>query len=543
MTNKINHEMKLKVYTNLIIIFLGVLAISCAIPSTQDQAEDYIIGDAPAINIHVNQEDINNGNLSLEELIKKGELLFKASFNTLDGAGRPEAADVDRRNNVSINNRRPRHEFPDNFNRISGPDANSCLDCHGIPRMGGGDSNATNVFVLADRIAFANFDGKQGDNNENHTLKTIGNERTSIGLFGSGWIELIAREMTTDLKSQAEKAINEAKSKNANISKHLVTKGVSFGTIIARPDATIDFSALEGIDKDLVIRPFQQKGTIVSLREFGVKAMNSHFGMQPSEQFRDGIDFDKDGYSDELTRGDLTALVAFQATLPVPGTILPNNDKAKKAVNKGRVLFQDIGCVSCHIPELRVDNPVFTEPSPFNPRGKLQPTDVNNPLKIDLTKEGAGPHLKREADGSVLVPAFTDLKRHKMGPLLNNEVVIEAGVPTDEWITRKLWGFASEPPFLHHGRATLISEAILAHGGEAKLARDRFDNLPGTQKSEIVEFLKTLQVMPESNQTPQSNTHKASTDIGFIALAGGLIGLIIILLTSSIIILIRRITG
>ena len=130
-----------------------------------------------------------------------------------------------------------------------------------------------------------------------------------------------------------------------------------------------------------------------------------------------------------------------------------------------------------------------------------------------------------------------------MGPLLNNEVVIEAGVPTDEWITRKLWGFASEPPFLHHGRATLISEAILAHGGEAKLARDRFDNLPGTQKSEIVEFLKTLQVMPESNQASQSNTHKASRDIGFIALAGGLIGLIIILLTSSIIILIRRITG
>ena len=76
MTNKINHEMKLKVYTNLIIIFLGVLAISCAIQSTQDQAEDYIIGDAPAINKHVNQEDINNGNLSLEELIKIGELLF-----------------------------------------------------------------------------------------------------------------------------------------------------------------------------------------------------------------------------------------------------------------------------------------------------------------------------------------------------------------------------------------------------------------------------------------------------------------------------------
>ena len=40
-------------------------------------------------------------------------------------------------------------------------------------------------------------------------------------------------------------------------------------------------------------------------------------------------------------------------------------------------------------------------------------------------------------------------------------------MPTGEWLTRKLWGFASEPPFLHHGRATLMSEAILAHGGEA----------------------------------------------------------------------------
>ena len=534
--------MKLSRNTNLIISLLSVLLVSCAIPNTKDQSADYVIGDAPAINIHVRQEDINNGNLSLEELIKQGELLFKASFNTLDGAGRPETADIDRKNNVSINNRRPRHEFPDNFNRISGPDANSCLDCHGLPRMGGGDSNATNVFVLADRIAFANFDGKQGDNNENHTLKTIGNERTSIGLFGSGWIELIAREMTSDLKSQAEEAINESKSKNINISKHLVTKGVSFGTIIVRPDATIDFTALEGIDKDLVIRPFQQKGTIVSLREFGVKAMNSHFGMQPSEQFRDGIDFDKDGYSDELTRGDLTALVAFQATLPVPGTILPNNRRAKDAVKKGRVLFQDIGCISCHIPELRVDNPIFTEPSPFNPRGKLQPTDVNNPLKIDLTKEGVGPHLKREADGSVLVPAFTDLKRHKMGPLLNNEVVIEAGVPTDEWLTRKLWGFASEPPYLHHGRATLISEAILAHGGEAKLARDRFANLPYTKQSEIVEFLKTLQIMPENNQRSRLTTPKASMDIGVIALVGGFIGLVVIVLTSSIIVLIRRIT-
>ena len=73
-----------------------------------------------------------------------------------------------------------------------------------------------------------------------------------------------------------------------------------------------------------------------------------------------------------------------------------------------------------------------------------------------------------------MVPVFTDLKRHDMGDVLNNETLEEEMVPTDQWLTRKLWGFANEPPYLHHGRATLISEAILAHGGEAQASRDAF---------------------------------------------------------------------
>ena len=104
-------------------------------------------------------------------------------------------------NNVSIGNPRPRHEFPDNFNRISAPDANTCLECHTTPRAGGGAGNAANVFVLADRLPFATFDGGPGDNNETHTLMSIGDERGSLGLFGSGWIELLAREMTVELKA------------------------------------------------------------------------------------------------------------------------------------------------------------------------------------------------------------------------------------------------------------------------------------------------------------------------------------------------------
>ncbi len=131
---------------------------------------------------------------------------------------------------------------------------------------------------------------------------------------------------------------------------------------------------------------------------------------------------------------------------------------------------------------------------------------------MDLTRKGPSPRLKREADGSVLVPAFTDLKRHEMGDELNNELLKHEGVPTDQWLTRKLWGFANEPPFLHHGRATLISEAIMAHGGEAQKARDSFAALNSDDQAAIVEFLKTLQSLPEESIVAMRN---GDTDGGF----------------------------
>ena len=84
-----------------------------------------------------------------------------------------------------------------------------------------------------------------------------------------------------------------------------------------------------------------------------------------------------------------------------------------------------------------------------------------------------------------------------MGSDLDNEKLPQAGVPTGDWLTRKLWGFASEPPFLHHGRATLISEAVLAHGGEAQESRDAFAALSAPDQAALVEFLKALQVIPE----------------------------------------------
>ena len=477
----------------MVSVAVAAVAVS-ACGATAQELDEPRIGDTPALAIHTSQAAIENGSVELAEVAARGKALFEASFNSLDGAGRPETTDTSR------SNFRERREFPQNFNRISGPDANSCSACHGLPRVGGGGDNATNVFVLADRHPFVNFDAGKGDSFEEHSLTSVGDERNALGLFGSGFIEMLAREMTVQLQGIEAEARKEAKSSGAPAARELVAKGVDFGQVTVRPDGTVDTSQVEGVDSDLIIKPFMQKAAVVSLREFSVKAMNQHFGMQASERFRDGVDADGDGLVNEITRGDITALVMFQATLPAPGEVRPDHPKAQAAVERGRDLFETVGCTMCHIPELRLDNPIFSEPSPFNPPDKLQVSDVSNPVLADLTSVGTSPHMVRESDGSVLVPVFTDLKRHKMGDALNNEMMEQAGIATDEWLTRKLWGFASEPPFLHHGRATLISEAVLAHGGEAEESRQAFAALPQEDQAAIVEFLKTLRILPEGPQ-------------------------------------------
>jgi CxxC motif-containing protein (DUF1111 family) len=66
----------------------------------------------------------------------------------------------------------------------------------------------------------------------------------------------------------------------------------------------------------------------------------------------------------------------------------------------------------------------------------------------------------------------------------------------ERFITRKLWGTANEPPFFHHGQFTTLRQSILAHSGEALAARQRFETLPDYEQGSVIEFLKTLQVLP-----------------------------------------------
>jgi len=71
----------------------------------------------------------------------------------------------------------------------------------------------------------------------------------------------------------------------------LVAKGVSFGTLSYDSRAGFDTSNVEGVDDDLVIKPFGRKGEFSSIRQFDIGALQFHMGMQAVELVGVEIDF------------------------------------------------------------------------------------------------------------------------------------------------------------------------------------------------------------------------------------------------------------
>jgi hypothetical protein len=328
------------------------------------------------------------------------------------------------------------------------------------------------------------------------------NERNSLGMQGSGAIEMLAREMSDELRATRQQAIDRARTTNRDADVALRAKGVGFGTLRAKPDGSVDIQGVRGVNPDLVVRPFHQKGVVVSLREFSVNAMNHHHGMQADERF--GVpktgsdDFDQDGVTGELSDGDITAVTLYQAALAVPGQVLPAQRDDLVSVLVGERAFDRIGCADCHVPSLKLASRQFVEPNPYNPANTAGPDQLAD-YRFDLTTQGELPRLEPHAAGGALVRAYTDLKRHNLCDEqirhFCNERVVQAGVSTEEFLTRKLWDVGNSAPYGHKGDLTTLTEAIDAHGGEARVARDAFLALPQDGRDAIIDFLKSLQML------------------------------------------------
>jgi hypothetical protein len=125
--------------------------------------------------------------------------------------------------------------------------SDSCAGCHGRPRGSAGSG---------------------GD------VVTRPDSRDAPHLFGLGLKEMLADEITTDLREIRAEAVAEAHNENHPVTKPLNSKGINFGSITAQRDSTIDVSQVLGVNPDLRVRPFFSHGGKISIREFLVGAFN-----------------------------------------------------------------------------------------------------------------------------------------------------------------------------------------------------------------------------------------------------------------------------
>jgi hypothetical protein len=498
----------------------------------------------------VHLQDGEEFTVSIQHLIKFGAQLFNAKFTIQEGAGRP----LSKGTGAPISDPSAPLVFPRNFDRLSSPDANSCSGCHNAPVAGAGGDRVTEVFVLAQRFDHLTFDHNDGittrgavdESGKFVTLENATNDRKTIGMNGSGFVEMLARQMTADLQAERD-AIPPGGSRS------LMSKGIFFGVLTHRANGTWDTSHVQGLaapslvsndttPPSLIIRPLHQAGNVISIRQFSNNAFNHHHGMQSEERFGLNADADGDGFSNELTVADLTAASMFQATLAVPGRVIPNDPAVEKANLRGEAVFNKIGCATCHatLPLTSNNNPglpgqpgwIYFEPNPFNPETgpnspNLQLGPANYPvsapaLTVDLTSDSLPRPRLRARNGSVMVEAYTDLKLHDISATSNPATDPEcesldqnqpAGSPgffagNCKFITRKLWGFYNQGgAFMHHGKFTTAREAVEAHNGEALSQRLAFDALPAHMQSDLIEFLKSLQVLPPGSKSLVVDEH------------------------------------
>jgi hypothetical protein len=528
--------------------WLVALSVFAFVTGALGQSSDSQIGREVAIPRHL--QDGEEFNIPLNRLIQFGSQLFNAKFTIQEGAGRP----LSKGTGASLSDPTSPLVFPRNFDRISSPDANACSGCHNVPVAGAGGDRVTEVFVLAQRFDHLTFDdsdtiatrGAIDESGKRVTMENATNDRKTIGMNGSGFVEMLARQMTADLQ-----AARDATPPGG--STQLVSKGITFGSLTHNVDGTWNVSHVQGlaapslsrqgsIPPSLIIRPLHQVGNVVSLRQFSNNAFNHHHGMQAEERFGLNADPDGDGFTNELTVADLTAVSVFQATLSVPGRVIPNDPAVEHANLVGETVFNQIGCATCHatLPLTADNNPglpgrpgwIYFEPSPYNPATgpnspNLQLGPANYPvsapaLTVDLTSDMLPLPRLRAHHGVVMVPAYTDLKLHDISatgeprtdpecePLDQNQA---AGSPAFfagncKFITRKLWGFYNQGgAFMHHGKFTTAREAVEAHSGEALSQRLAFDALPTDLQNDLIEFLKSLQVLPPDSQSLVVDEH------------------------------------
>jgi CxxC motif-containing protein (DUF1111 family) len=319
----------------------------------------------------------------------------------------------------------------------------SCAACHVAPAPGGGSRRTVTRFATRTGGVFDPLTNLGGSLIQDHA---IGPPDGSIHPFRP---ERVPQQATIVVRRRS-------------------TPLFGLGLVDATPDST--FVALAGrgdtpgrvnlVDNIRAgmktVGKFGWKAQVPSLFQFAGDAYLNEMGITsadfPNENCPQGncaeLQFNPaPGINDDGS--GVAALATFMSYLAPPPRGTQNTD-----TNAGETVFNRAGCNSCHVATLHSgSNPVVA------------------------------------LDHQIYHP-YSDFLLHDMGALGDN---LEMGdAKGREMRTAPLWGLRFVQTFLHDGRANTLDEAILAHDGQGRAARDRYAALTADDKAKLVAFLRSL---------------------------------------------------
>ncbi len=171
-------------------------------------------------------------------------------------------------------------------------------------------------------------------------------------------------------------------------------------------------------------------------------------------------------------------LTSFVARLPPPVRWVPSD---RKLSPWGYMVFELIGCETCHTPTLGDARGVFSD---------LLLHDMGESSADSATYYGA----------PVETPRSDNLAA-------NIQPARPSGMATaTEWRTAPLWGVADSAPYLHNGRAATLDDAIRMHDGEAAKTANRYNRLASSDRRAVLTFLSSLRVTSKSKPKRPATT-------------------------------------
>jgi CxxC motif-containing protein (DUF1111 family) len=303
-------------------------------------------------------------------------------------------------------------------------------------------------------------------------IALVRSDRNTPALFGSGLLNQIQPGVLEAIEAEQAKAASKVKQEDLRIPDQERN-----GRFALRQPLAI--AGRVSRLKDGKIGRFGWKGNVATLAEFTLQACANELGLEVPGVSRavppwipnykaPGLD---------LSADQCACLTEFVASLPRPVAPMPTSKKDELEISQGAKLFANLGCATCHRPNLGEIAGVYSDLLLHDMGQSLSGSGFYG-TNIDIVKTAG-------LENPLPVNRDSELEAKREKPP-------QFGASTREWRTPPLWGLRDSAPYLHDGRADTSEDAIKLHDGEGALAAHAFEKLTPRERMQLDMFLKSL---------------------------------------------------